>query len=72
MGMFIVLLGVFAIILTATCSAFGVSLPEPKPESKKKDNSFFKDDIDDEILDESCGMCNHGHGFYKPIKSNLE
>lgn len=72
MGMFIVLLGVFAIILTATCSAFGIALPEPEPEIKNKDNSFLNDDIDlleeerykMQVAEESCGVYDYGHGHY--------
>ena len=69
MGMFIVLLGVFAIILTATCSAFGITLPEPEPEKKNKNNVYSSDDesdkYDDEIDDEILGVANHGRGLYK-------
>lgn len=60
MGMFIVLLGVFAIILTATCSAFGIALPEPESKVTKKDNSFFKDNDEAEYL-ESVADYNRGY-----------
>ena len=39
MGMFIVLLAVFALILAATCGFFGIPLPESKPEQENDNES---------------------------------
>ena len=69
MVMFIVLLGVFAIIFTTTCSAFGITLPTENsvPEENNEDDFIlgnktkYEREIDDEIL----GVANHGRGLYK-------
>ena len=71
MGMFIVLLAVFALILAATSGFFGIALPtENSVPEENNENDFilgnktkYEREIDDEIL----GVANHGRGLYKSI-----